>query len=95
MELDQQIAQMSQMQDQINNLREQLGQAESTRQAVQQMFDEGVIKQTPDGRYQAVLDPEESEQLRSVQAQISKRRPIREADIDRINANIQQEEQKR
>ena len=55
------------------------------RASVQQMFDDGVLKQSEDGKYEAVLDPSESENLRIQNAQASRRRPIGEDEIDRIN----------
>ena len=54
------------------------------------MVDDGVIKQSEDGRFQAVQDPNESESIRSQRAEASRRRPINEADIDRINADLDQ-----
>ena len=62
---------------------------------VQQMFNEGVIKQSEAGGFEAVMNPAESEHIKSVIAEQSKRRPINEAEIDRINASIAFEEQKR
>ena len=52
------------------------------------MIVEGTIKQYPDGKIRPVTDPNESEQIRSQWAEASKRRPIREGDIDRINADF-------
>ena len=57
------------------------------------MFDAGVIKQVDGGGFEAVMDPNEQESIRSQQAEQSKRRPIVEADIDRINADLDRMEQ--
>ena len=93
MELQQQLAQMAAMQKEIQNLQQQIGVAESIRSQVQQMFDDGVIRNTEGGRFEAVLDPNESEQIKSHLAEQSKRRPLGEADIDRINADLNRMEQ--
>ena len=58
------------------------------------MFDTGIIKQNDEGGIEAVIDPAESEHIRSHNMIASRRRPIGEADIDRINQDIE-EEQKR
>ena len=63
------------------------------RQQVQGMFDAGVIKQVDRGGFEAVMDPNEQESIRSQHAEQSKRRPIVEADIDRINADLDRMEQ--
>ena len=52
------------------------------------MFDAGVIKQVDGGGFEAVMDPNEQESIKSQHAEQSKRRPIGEADIDRINADL-------
>ena len=39
------------------------------------------------------MDPAESEHIRSQVAEASKRRPLAEADIDRINADLEKMEQ--
>ena len=92
-ELQQQLAQMAAMQNEIHNLQQQIGAAESMRNEVQQMFNDGVIKQNLEGKFEAVLDASESEQIKSQLAEQSKRRPIGEADIDRINADLDKMEQ--
>lgn len=93
MELQQQLAQMSAMQQEIGNLQQQIAAANQMRQQVQGMFDAGVIKQVDGGGFEAVMDPNEQESIRSQQAEQSKRRPIVEADIDRINADLDRMEQ--
>ena len=57
------------------------------------MFDNGVIKANADGRYEAVVDPNEQLSIKSQIADQSKRRPIVEEDIDRINADLDRMEQ--
>ena len=52
------------------------------------MFDAGILKKDDQGRFQAVQDPAESEQIRSTHANATKRHNITEADIDRINADL-------
>ena len=57
------------------------------RNQVQSMIDDGALKENEDGGFTAVLDPAESEYLRA-QAAASKRRPMGEAEIDRINEDL-------
>ena len=57
------------------------------------MFDAGLIKQVDGGGFEAVQDPAESEHIRSQLAEQTKRRPIGEADIDKINADLDRMEQ--
>ena len=63
------------------------------RQQVQTMFDNGVIKHNADGGFEAVVDPNEQLSIKSQIADQSKRRPIGEDDIDRINADLDRMEQ--
>ena len=56
------------------------------------MFDSGILKKDDAGRFQAVVDPIESESIRSNLANPTKRKNINEADIDRINADLDQME---
>ena len=58
------------------------------RSQVQGMFDDGLIKQQPTGQFAAVVDPAEQESIRSNRAAASRRRPMGEDDIDRINADL-------
>ena len=58
------------------------------RSQVQGMFDDGIIKQNPTGLFEAVVDPGEQESIRSSRADQSRRRPLNENDIDRINADL-------
>ena len=78
---------------QIQSLQQQIGETELVRQQVQQMVDQGIITQANNGQFQAVQDPSESEQIRSQRAEASKRKVIDEADIDRINADLDRMEQ--
>ena len=74
------------MQQQILNLTAQLDGETSRNQAVQEMFNNGVLKQDDQGNIVPVLDPEESESIRSQYANASRRRPMTEAEIDQVNA---------
>ena len=55
---------------------------------VEEMFNNGIHKHDVNGNFQAVMDPNESEHIKSNIANQSKRRPINEADIDRINQDL-------
>ena len=55
---------------------------------VEEMFNNGILKHDENGHFQAVIDPNESEHIRSNIANQTKRRPINEADIDRINQDL-------
>jgi hypothetical protein len=55
---------------------------------VEDMFNNGILKHDEHGRFQAVIDPNESEHIKSNMANQTKRRPINEADIDRINQDL-------
>ena len=52
------------------------------------MFDDGALKRDDQGRFVPVIDPNESEHIRSNRGQDTRRRPMTEADIDRINAEV-------
>ena len=56
------------------------------------MFEEGKLKENEAGGYDVVEDPAESEYIKS-QVAASKRRPIGESQIDRINAELERLEQ--
>jgi hypothetical protein len=55
------------------------------------MFDDGALKRDDQGRFIPVVDPNESEHIRSQRGQDTRRRPMTEADIDRINAEVDEE----
>ena len=56
---------------------------------VQRMFDDGILKCGTDGRYQAVVDPAESEHIR-FEVSMSKRKAAMTAvDAEQINANLE------
>ena len=55
------------------------------------MFDDGALKRDDQGRFILVVDPNESEHIRSQRGQDTRRRPMTEADIDRINAEVDEE----
>lgn len=84
---------MQAMQHEIQNLQQQIGVADNMRQQVQTMFNNGVIKHTADGGFEAVVDANEQESIKSQIAEQTKRRPIVEDDIDRINADLDRMEQ--
>ena len=56
---------MSAMQQELDALKQNLNAAEDMRSQVAQMFDEGLLKQNADGKYEAVTDPNESMAIRS------------------------------
>ena len=62
------------------------------RDQVQQMFDDGALKRDDNGQFVPVTDPNESEHIRSQHGQETRRRPIFEADIDRINQEVEEEQ---
>ena len=53
------------MQHEIQNLQQQIGVADNMRQQVQTMFNNGVIKHTADGGFEAVVDVNEQESIKS------------------------------
>ncbi len=53
-------------------MRQNMAAAEDIHSQVQAMFDEGILKAGNDGKFQAVIDPNESEHIRSTNAQASK-----------------------
>ena len=52
------------------------------------MFDEGVLKQGESGRFEAVVDPEESEFIKSNNAQATKMKQISQADLQVMNQQL-------
>ena len=56
---------MSAMQQELDALKQNLNAAEDMRSQVAQMFDDGLLKQNSDGKYEAVTDPNESMAIRS------------------------------
>ena len=71
MEVEQRLAQMDAMQQQMQAMQQQLAEAEDMRQKafaqrneVQGMFEEGLLKRTPDGQYQVVDDSSERESIK-------------------------------
>ena len=55
---------------------------------VQKMFDDGVLKAGEDGSYVPVVDPAESEYLRSKKKPKTKRQPMTEEQIDKVNQDL-------
>jgi len=53
------------MQQELLQLREQVGHAHEVHSQVQQMFNQGILKQNQSGNIEVVSDPNESEQIRS------------------------------
>ena len=56
---------------------------------VQRMFDEGILKCGPDGNYQAVVDPAESEQIRSEVSMSKRKAAMTAVEAEQINANLE------
>ena len=54
------------------------------------MFNQGVLRLGENGSVEPVLDPEESESIRQQVANASRRSTLNEADIDRINAQLEE-----
>ena len=79
---------MAAMQEEINRLNSEMGKAEKMYGQVQDMFNKGYLKAAEDGTYVPVTNPAESEHLRSEHAKQTKRKHVTEADIDRINADL-------
>ena len=63
---------MDAMQAELNTMRENIANAEEMRSQVQQLFEDGLLKQNQDGKFEAVVDPAESDQIRSEYAQASR-----------------------
>ena len=74
------------------SLNQQLVRASEMYGQVQKMFDDGIIKQSEDGHFMPVMDPEEIELIKSNRGDQSRRRPINEDDIDRINKDLEEME---
>ena len=89
-EIKQRLAQMDAMQAELNTMRENIANAEEMRSQVQQLFEDGLLKQNQDGKFEAVVDPAESDQIRSEYAQASRQRPVGNEEIQEINANLAQ-----
>ena len=89
-EIKQRLAQMDAMQAELNTMRENIANAEEMRSQVQQLFEDGLLKQNQDGKFEAVVDPAESDQIRSEYAQASRQRPVANEEIQEINANLAQ-----
>ena len=87
-EVEARLAQMDQMQLEMEAMRQSIAAAEDVHSQVQQMFDEGILKAGINGKYQAVLDPNESEHIRSTNAQASKMRQTNMEDINLLNQQL-------
>ena len=77
-EMQQQLAQMAQMQEAIRQMQAENQLLQQKTQDIQTMFDDGVIKPDGQGGYQPVLDPAEKEHIRR-QNTASKQRAMMEA----------------
>ena len=56
----------------MDKMKHSLAMAENMHSQVESMFEEGLIKADNEGKYVAVRDPNESEHIRSTNAQASK-----------------------
>ena len=59
------MEQISRMQQEMNEMQEHLVQAHQMKDKVQNLVDNGIIKVAPNGNFQPVVDPAESEHIRS------------------------------
>ena len=54
------------------------------------MFDDGILKQGASGRFEAVVDPNESEHIRSTNAQATKAKMTSNADMEVLKQQLDQ-----
>ena len=64
-ELQEKLAQWDQMERDLNEFKKQNQMLQDQTKDVQKMFEDGLLKQNDKGEYEAVLDPAESEYIRS------------------------------
>ena len=73
-QLNEKLAQWRQMEEALQQLESEKQQLVAQTHQVKTMFEDGVIKQDPNGNYVPVLDPSEKEQIRQT-ISLSKQRP--------------------
>ena len=86
--LDAKLNQLSAMQEEMAQMKQQMAVAEDMRLQVQQLADDGFIKQGETGRLEPVLDPNESEYIRSNTAQATKRTKVTPAAMQALNQQL-------
>ena len=98
--MQQQMADLAQMRQQNQQMQQQMAQMQADLQNAAQMheqvsqaFDQGLLRQSEDVTIIVVDDPAERQSLASQRGVQSRRRPIGEADIDRINAELAADEE--
>ena len=82
------LAQMDHMQMEMNSLKQKLVTAEHMYSQVSGMFEDGVLKQGTGGHYEAVLDPNERESIRSTNAQATKAKMLSRGDAEILNQGL-------
>ena len=65
LEIEKKLERFHQYEAEISNLESHLNEKENYRKLCEHMFEEGVMKQNPDGSFQAVEDPMERESIKS------------------------------
>ena len=86
--IDEKMAQYDIMQQELLQLREQVGHAHEVHSQVQQMFNQGILKQNQSGNIEVVSDPNESEQIRSSLAEQSKVKPTNIQELQDLNQEL-------
>ena len=88
-ELQDKLAQWDQMQRELNQYREQNQLLERQTQDVQKMFEDGVLKTNENGQYEAVLDPAESEYLKSEISKTNRKNCMSAVEAEQIQKQLE------
>ena len=87
-EVEHRLSQMDKMSQEMAELRQQIAMAEQMHSQVQQMFDDGILKQGDDGSYQPVFDAEESERIKSATKTRRERAQMTQQELDKLNQDL-------
>ena len=88
-ELQEKLAQWDKMESELNEFKKQNKLLEEQTKDVQRMFEEGILKQNDEGQYQAVLDPAESEYIRSEVSRTKRKNCMSALEAEEIQKSLE------
>ena len=83
------MAQWEQMERELREFKKQNSLLEQQTKDVQKMFEDGLLKQNDQGQYEAVLDPAESEYIRSEISKTKRKNAMSAIEAEEIQRQLE------
>ena len=88
-EIEEKMAQWEQMERELREFKKQNSLLEQQTKDVQKMFEDGLLKQNDQGQYEAVLDPAESEYIRSEISKTKRKNAMSAIEAEEIQRQLE------